>query len=933
MNENQKLAQKDLKVCAHNVRGIKLSHPQDYQTFSRLYLEPGYDIIVLIETQQNPQVVVNILRNRFRLASLPKYDIRANEISNIGKRGIVTLVKSSCKLTVQEYIDPDPNFTKIILKNDHQSIAIFAVYAPSQENKEKINFLSKLYMWYLHAAEDIILLIGDWNCTLNAELDRDGYKGDPHKHSRNMINSWIDKGEVIDLFRNLYPDVRSFTRFKDGLSGRIDFVLGNIKGASCCKHVFHRPVEEQRSDHSIIVAHLIVNISPTGIGIFRAQPLLEKNKLYQFKVKETILDVLTSMSQAECQDKLIQRFYGNRIHTLECKAFLSREEAVHLNEIKQLFCVDFLLESKQTMSYGTILEYILMKLMNLTKAFQKKFNKVQKNVITSLQDEIENPSNSSEQVSCLKFKLEVEIHKSTLKDAVKLNSHHLIKDERLSKEVMSIEKKIMGSYVDVPALTDPNTNLITKDPKKISEIMTNFMKEIYKPPPYISSSQTKLIRFLTSDGDDHILQIYKDRSLSAEERDALESPITVEELRVQLFHYMKPHSSPGCDGFTVSWLQQFFPILGPLIAKVFNEGLEKGELSHTLRTAIMKLLPKGSKSRLDPNNYRPISLLSIFYKIGSGAITRRISKVYEKIVGPHQCAYSKARNISSVPINVLNAISHCIRNKEKALVIACDFRKAFDSISHTFIEHVLELLNFGPNLIGFVKLFFQNRNTYILLSGILGEKIPLKQSVPQGDILSPTIFNIVTDPLLLKIINTKNMKGIMMGGVPSQITLQQSDPFEYRSNSFADDATSIIQAKEVYLRFFVKIINNFTQISGLHANLNKTMVIPVGYTSWDQTMILAPDLGLQWTNDFKLLGFHIDNKLEDLNKNTRDRLDIIRSKILTWTRFNLSMQGRVNIAKGLLVSQLSFQVTVLDIPQNTLKAAERLMIDYIKKDT
>ena len=118
MNENQNLAQKDLKVCAHNVRGIKLSHPQDYQTFSRLYLEPGYDIIVLIETQQNPQVVVNILRNRFRLASLPKYDIRANKISNIGKRGIVTLVKSSCKLTVQEYIDPDPNFTKIIRKND-----------------------------------------------------------------------------------------------------------------------------------------------------------------------------------------------------------------------------------------------------------------------------------------------------------------------------------------------------------------------------------------------------------------------------------------------------------------------------------------------------------------------------------------------------------------------------------------------------------------------------------------------------------------------------------------------------------------------------------------------------------------------------------------------------------------------------------------------
>ena len=47
---------------------------------------------------------------------------------------------------------------------------------------------------------------------------------------------------------------------------------------------------------------------------------------------------------------------------------------------------------------------------------------------------------------------------------------------------------------------------------------------------------------------------------------------------------------------------------------------------------------KGDKCKLEATNYRPISLLSVFYKIASGAITRRLAKVIDKVIGSNQKA-------------------------------------------------------------------------------------------------------------------------------------------------------------------------------------------------------------------------------------------------------------------------------------------------------
>ena len=80
------------------------------------------------------------------------------------------------------------------------------------------------------------------------------------------------------------------------------------------------------------------------------------------------------------------------------------------------------------------------------------------------------------------------------------------------------------------------------------------------------------------------------------------------------------------------------------------------------------------------------------YKIASCAITRRLEKVIDKVIGRNQKAYSSKKNITSVLLNVVNMIHTTKTEKKSALMVAIDFRKAFDSINHSFIDTCLKTL-------------------------------------------------------------------------------------------------------------------------------------------------------------------------------------------------------------------------------------------------
>ena len=446
------------------------------------------------------------------------------------------------------------------------------------------------------------------------------------------------------------------------------------------------------------------------------------------------------------------------------------------------------------------------------------------------------------------------------------------------------------------------------------------MQDIYLKQEGLATNQNDLLGFLSSNEDNAVLDTLQQRKLSEMEKESLEGEITREELRKQLFNHMNPHSAPGLDGFTVSWVRHFWSDLEDICYIAINRCYEKGQLTTLLKTAIMKLLRKGDKCKLEATNYRPISLLSVFYKIASGAITRRLEKVIDKVIGRNQKAYSSKKNITSVLLNVVNMIHTTKTEKKSALMVAIDFRKAFDSINHSFIDTCLKTLNFGESFRKWVQIFFTNRETYLMMNGFMEEKIYLQQGVPQGDILSPLIFLLVVEFLLLNIGYTKTINGVFF------------PHGEARAEAYADDTTIGISRDSENLRNLIGIINNFSLISGLHANIDKTHVIPIGLIT-NTAEILCPDLALNWTSSFKLLGLEIDSKLERLHTNIEKKIIKVKSLITLWEKRNLTTSGRVAIAKSLLLSQLVYPMQVLDLTQENLDEIENILFSYIKGKT
>jgi len=176
---------------------------------------------------------------------------------------------------------------------------------------------------------------------------------------------------------------------------------------------------------------------------------------------------------------------------------------------------------------------------------------------------------------------------------------------------------------------------------------------------------------------------------------------------------MKGSSSPGIDGFTVNHLRVFWDDLGHIVTQGLN-GSFGGELTTSLRKAVIKLLRKGSKDPTFSGNYRPISLLSIFYKLASCAISIRIKPAVTQIIGRQQKAYIKSNNIGSVLLNLINLIKHVNEKRKNAIILLIDFKIAFDSIDHTFLHNSLTLLGFGSDITEWIRLFFANRDAQIL---------------------------------------------------------------------------------------------------------------------------------------------------------------------------------------------------------------------------
>ena len=95
-------------------------------------------------------------------------------------------------------------------------------------------------------------------------------------------------------------------------------------------------------------------------------------------------------------------------------------------------------------------------------------------------------------------------------------------------------------------------------------------------------------------------------------------------------------------------------------------------------------------------DWRPISLLNYDYKIGSKALSLRLSKVLGSIINTDQVCSVLHGSIFSNLTLLRDTLYFIDRSRVTGILISLDQEKVVDRVYRTFLMNLLNLLGFGP---------------------------------------------------------------------------------------------------------------------------------------------------------------------------------------------------------------------------------------------
>ena len=125
-----------------------------------------------------------------------------------------------------------------------------------------------------------------------------------------------------------------------------------------------------------------------------------------------------------------------------------------------------------------------------------------------------------------------------------------LRKKNLLKFFLSIEAGVQSSRL-IKEIRDDKDDTIT-DPFEISEVFKKFYSKLYS--------------YQSTDIDVQESYLGYTRKLSDEQREIIDQPITICDLRKALFD-MREGASPGPNGLTVKFFKTFFDDISPLFMK------------------------------------------------------------------------------------------------------------------------------------------------------------------------------------------------------------------------------------------------------------------------------------------------------------------------------------------------------------------------------
>ena len=647
--------------------------------------EHFYEFITEIKEELETSTVIsiveaNITDDELKFYNIPKFELTGKLRQNQSGGGILVYIKEGTQWEKIEKIKTQKSFEHLHIKiktRENETMDVLTIYKPKHHRE----FLKELEEAVNELEEKKAVIMGDVNIDLNKDTN------------------YIKEYKNLLVRNNLITRTSGITR------------EASRKGKHSGSHIDHVHTRNVEGKGFIIKSyisdHYMVGVE-TQLGV-RKQEKIEEIRYNNKKVKKLI-----ETENWDIKDEIenIEEYYEKLCSKFD-KIYNEAKETriVHKNqtEIELPKRIQELIQQKN------------QKFENWRKEQRRTRNTENKN---KDQKEIEKQQKKEEEMKkeCRKMQTYVKNEIRKYKNTTTIKKINQVKDNtrKTWEEVSIIAGRRKNKNID--------ENILKYMTGTHKEIANNFQKTFEKQVEDININCKEEINQIAHKAKKKVKTPMKKFKLITED----EVKKIIKDMKIK---------GAGIDKIRIQDLKHKDKKIIRIIKNIINNSIIKKKIPKKLKTTVIRPLYKKGAHK-DYNNYRQIAIQSSINKIMEKHIQGQIKEhmIKNDIIDENQWGFQEKKGTPKLIKEIVEYIYMQLKQKKHVVVLTIDYEKCFDTLAHNKIIEKLQDAGIEEEALEWCEEFFTERQTTVKVGQEFSEKRKLNKGIPQGSLLSPSIY-------------------------------------------------------------------------------------------------------------------------------------------------------------------------------------------------